>query len=161
MNAGAVPGSVQVAIAAVRECADSLGGRAETLGRALPPLRMDELLRAGAMELSAALSDTAVHVTADLALLQIEIADGRADVATVASRLSGLDQAMMRAVASAAELADELEAAAKRDETIGPVFELVIEAVGVMLQDLARAEAETHKLRTGETGGSEHAAVRW
>ena len=161
MNVGEMPGSVDIAIAAVRECADSLGGTAETLERALRLLRMDERLRAGAMELSAALSDTSGRVTFELDRLQKELAGGKAGADAVAARLSDLDRAMTRAVAAAAELAEELEAAAKRDETNGPVFELVIEAVGVLLQDLARAEAETHRLRTGITERSEQTAVRW
>lgn len=161
MNAGGNPVPVQAAVAAVRDCADSLGERAEALRRALPALRMDGRLRAGATELSSTLGDTSVRVKAELAVLEGEIGDGRADAAVVAPRLAGLDQAMTQAVAAAAELAEALEAAAKRDETSGPAFELVIEAVGRLLQDLARAEAETHKLRTGESGGSEQTAVRW
>ena len=160
MNAGGIPVPVQAAVAAVRDCADSLGERAEALRRALPVLRMDGRLRASATELSSTLGDTSVRVKAELAVLQSEIGDGRADAAAVAPRLAGLDQAMTQAVAAAAELAEALEAATKRDETNGPAFELVIEAVGQLLQDLARAEAETHKLRTGESGGSEQTAVR-
>lgn len=161
MNAGGIPEPVQAAVAAVRNCADSLGERAAILRRALPAVRMDGRLRTGAAALGTTLSDTSVHVRAELAVLEGEIGDGRADAATVAPRLADLDQAMTRAVAAAAELAEALEAAAKRDETNGPAFELVIEAVGLLLQDLARAEAETHKLRTGESGGSEQTAVRW
>jgi hypothetical protein len=153
--------AAEKAIAAVRICADTLEKRAVGLARALPPLPMDERLRASAMELCSALSDTSGRVLAELASLQQELTDGKADAATVASRLSDLDATMTRQVAAAAELADKLESAAKHDAANAPAFELVIEAVGVLLQDLVRAEAETHKLRTGMSEDSELTAVRW
>ena len=113
------------------------------------------------MELCSALSDTSGRVKFELDLLQKELVDGNADTGKVAARLSGLDATMTRQVAAAAELADKLESAAKHDAANEPAFELVIEAVGVMLQDLARAEAETHKLRTGKSEESGLTAVRW
>jgi hypothetical protein len=68
---------------------------------------------------------------------------------------------MTRAVAAAAEFAESLESAVAREAAYEPAFELVIDAVGVMLQDLAAAEAETHKLRTGTAEDGEWTAVRW
>lgn len=161
MNFGENPVSVQKAIAAVRDCADSLEARAVSLQRALPPLPMDEGLRASAMELCSALKDASGRVTFELGLLQKELVDRNADAGMLAPRLSSLDVTMTRAVAAAAELADSLESAAERDEANEPAFELVIDAVGVMLQDLARAEAETHKLRTGTAEDRQWTAVRW
>jgi hypothetical protein len=60
-----------------------------------------------------------------------------------------------------AEFAERLESAVAREAACEPAFELVIDAVGVMLQDLAAAEAETHKLRTGAAEDGEWTAVRW
>ena len=51
-------------------CADSLEARAVGLRRALPPLSMDEAMRASAMELCSVLSDTSGRVKFELDLLQ-------------------------------------------------------------------------------------------
>jgi putative AlgH/UPF0301 family transcriptional regulator len=60
-----------------------------------------------------------------------------------------------------AEFAERLESAVACEAAYEPAFELVIDAVGVMLQDLAAAEAETHKLWTGAAEDGEWTAVRW
>ena len=61
-------------------------------------------------------------------------------------RLSGLDAALMAVVAGATDLVDQMEKAAERDERQEPAFVLVIEAVGILLQELERARAATGAL---------------
>lgn len=134
------------AVAAVRACADTMQTQAESLLRSLPDLPMDAPLRAKALEFSAALKDTSNRVMFELALLQSELGEGKADAAATLQRLSGLDAAMMAVVAGATDLVDQLEKAAERDEQQEPAFVLVIGAVGVLLQELERAKTATGAL---------------
>ena len=53
----------------------------------------------------------------------------------------------MGALASAADVVDELEEAAERDERNEPPFVMMIEATGAMLQGLERAKVATEALR--------------
>lgn len=134
------------AVSAVRRCADTLERQSEGLRRALADLPMDAGLRAGALELSAALKDTSSRVMFELALLQSEIDEGKADTVASLHRLSVLDAAMMEVVAGATELVDRLEQAAERDEQYEPAFVIVIEAVGLLMRELERARAATAAL---------------
>lgn len=134
------------AVSAVRRCADTLERQSEGLRRALADLPMDAGLRAGALELSAALKDTSSRVMFELALLQTEIDQGRADAATSLRRLSGLDAAMMNVLAGATDLVEGLEQAAERDQQHEPAFVIVIEAVGVLMQELEEARRATGAL---------------
>jgi hypothetical protein len=113
----------------------------------MPKLPMPEALRANALQLAAGLKDTAERVMFELALLQTELDEGKADGAAVVRRLSGLDAAMMGAVASLAEVVDALENAAERDEAQEPAFVLVIESVGSLLQALKQAKEATAALQ--------------
>ena len=141
---------LQAAIAAVRDCADTMEAQAGDLLQALPTLPMDEALRPEALQISAGLRDAASRVTFELALLQAELAEGKADVATAIERLSGMDATMMQALAALPDTVDQLEKAAERDEAHEPAFVLVIEATSVMLQGLRTAKAATEAL--GEAG---------
>jgi len=137
---------LQAAMAAVRECADTMETQAAGLLAALPTVPMDARLRANALNLSEGLKDASSRVTFELALLQTELVEGKADTATPVQRLSGMDALMMGALAGMADLADLLEKAAEHDEENERAFVLVIEATGVLLQGLEQAKAATQAL---------------
>lgn len=139
---------LQAAMAAVRDCADTMETQAASLLQALLKLPMDEGLRANAREQSEGLKDASSRVTFELALLQTELVEGKTDTATVVQRLSSMDALMMGALAAMADVVDELEKAAERDEANERAFVLVIEATGVLLQGLENAKAATQVLRT-------------
>jgi hypothetical protein len=138
---------LRAAIAAVRDCADTMETQATSLLQALPALPMNEPLRAAALGLSAGLRDASSRVTFELALLQTEIGEGKTDIATAVQRLSAMDATMMAAVAAMTDVVDQLEKAAERDEQCERAFVLVIEATGVMLQGIERAKALTGVLQ--------------
>jgi hypothetical protein len=138
---------LEAAVAAVRDCADTMEAQAASLLQSLPELSMDEGLRATALELSAGLRDASGRVMFELALLQTEIGEGKANAATAVQRLSAMDALMMRAVAGTAEVADELETAAEGDSAQEPAFVRVIEATGVLMQGIEEARAATEGLR--------------
>jgi hypothetical protein len=137
---------LRAAIAAIRHCADAMEAQATSLLEALPTAAISEALRANALELTAGLKDASGRVTFELALLQAELADQKAVAATAVKRLSAMDATMMAAVAALTDLVDQLEAAAERDEQYEPVFVLLIEATGVLLQALGEARAATEAL---------------
>ncbi len=139
---------LQAAMAAVRDCASTMETQAVSLLAALPKVPMDEALRASALKLSAGLNDASGRVTFELALLQAELGEGKAETASAVQRLAGMDALMMGAVAAMADVADELEKAAERDETHERSFVLVIEATAAMLQGLEKAKAATQALAT-------------
>jgi len=58
----------------------------------------------------------------------------------------------MAVVAGATDLVDQLEKAAERDERQEPVFVLVIDAVGMLLQALERAKSATGALAAARSG---------
>jgi ABC-type transporter Mla subunit MlaD len=120
--------------------------QASSLLQTLPGLAMQETLRTSALVLAAKLKDTSQRVMFELALLQTELGEGKADAAAVVWRLSGLDAAMMGAVASLAEVVDALEKAAERDEEQEPAFVLLIETVGTLLKELQNAKKATGAL---------------
>ena len=117
-----------------------------SLLEALPAMPMHEGLRASALELSAGLKDASGRVTFELALLQAELGEGKVAAAPAVQRLAGMDALMMGAVAAMADVVDELEKAAERDETYERSFVLVIEATAAMLQGLEQAKATTQAL---------------
>jgi hypothetical protein len=121
--------------------------QAASLLQALPTVPLDDGLRANARNLSAGLSDASSRVSFELALLQTELVEGKADAAMVVQRLSGMDALMMGALAAMADFVDELEKAAERDEANERAFVLVIEATGVLMQGLEQAKAATQALR--------------
>jgi hypothetical protein len=86
-------------------------------------------------------------VTFELALLQTQLGEGKADAEAVVRTLSTMDATMMGALASVADFVDRLEKAAERDEANERAFVLVIEATGVMLQGLENAKIATEALR--------------
>ena len=144
---------LRAAIAAVRDCADTMETQAAGLLAALPTVAISEELRARALELSAGLKDAAGRVTFELALLQTQLGEGNADVPTAVKRLSAMDAAMMSAVAALADVVDQLEKAAERDEQYEPAFVLVIETTGVTLQGLEKAKAATQALGAAVSNG--------
>ena len=134
---------LQAAMAAVRDCASTMETQAVSLLAALPKVPMDEALRASALKLSAGLNDASGRVTFELALLQTELGEGKAEAASAVRILAGMDALMMGAVAAMADVADELEKAAELDEANERSFVLVIEATAAMLQGLEQAKAAT------------------
>lgn len=150
MTAGNTRTLLRAAVAAVRGCADTMETQAVRLLATLPTLPIDEGLRAAAIELSEGLKEASGRVTFELALLQTEMAAGKADTTTVVERLSVMDATMMSAVAASADIVDQLERAAERDERYEPAFVLMIEAAGVMLQGLEKAKAATGELRAAD-----------
>ncbi|MBK7902273.1 MAG: hypothetical protein IPJ97_04400 [Proteobacteria bacterium] len=135
---------------AVRDCADTMETQAASLLEAMPTLPMHEGSRASALELSAGLKDAASRVMFELALLETELGEGKAETASAVQRLAGMDALMMGAVAAMADVADELEKAAERDETHEQSFVLVIEATAAMLQGIEKAKAATQALDATE-----------
>jgi hypothetical protein len=140
---------LRAAIAAVRDCADTMEVQAGDLLQALPTVPMEEGLRPQALQISAQLKEASSRVTFELALLQTEVSEGRADADTAIDRLSGMDATMMQALAALPDAVDQLEKAAERDEAYEPAFVLVIEATSVMLQGLRTAKAATEALGAG------------
>lgn len=137
---------LRAAIAAIRHCADAMEAQATGLLESLPTAAISEALLANALELTAGLKDASGRVTFELALLQAELADKKAVAATAVKRLSAMDATMMAAVAALTDVVDQLEEAAERDEQYEPVFVLLIEATGVLLQALEEARAATEAL---------------
>jgi hypothetical protein len=147
MTAGDTKTLVRAALAAVRDCAETMENQATSLLQALPELSMNEELRPAVLELSGGLKDTSGRVAFELALLQAELSEGKAMVAAVVQRLSNLDSTMMTALDASADIVSQLEVAAEHDEQNEPAFVLVIEAVGVLLQALETAKAATQALQ--------------
>jgi hypothetical protein len=137
---------LQTAIAAVRDCADTMEAQAGDLLQALPTLPMDARQRRGVLQICAGLRDASGRVMFELALLQAEISEGKADAEAAIKRLSGMDATMMQALAALPDAVDQLEKSAERDEANEPAFVLVIEASSVMLQGLSTAKAATEAL---------------
>lgn len=137
---------LRAAVAAVRDCADTMEARAASLLQALPTVAISEDLRTDALRLTEGLKDASGRVTFELALLQAELADETTAPATAVKRLSAMDATMMAAVATMTGVVDQLEAAAERDERYEPAFVLLIDAAGVLLQALEKARAATEAL---------------
>ena len=134
------------AMAAARDCADTMEAQAANVVGAVADVPMDAALRAKTVERCATLKDRAGRVTFELALLEAELSKGGPPEADTVRRLIGVEATMMEALAPLAELADALEAAAERDAAQERAFVLVIEATGVMLQGLDRAREATAAL---------------
>jgi len=134
------------AMSAVRKCADAMEAQAEGLRQALPGVPIDAALRAPTLGLCAGLKDTSGRVVFELALLQTELGEGKADLATASRSLSRMDATMMGALEGVADVVDRLERAAEQDENYEAAFVLVIEAAGVMLQSFENARAATQAL---------------
>jgi hypothetical protein len=137
---------LRAAVAAVRDCADTMEQGTTSLLKSLQDVPMEEHLRATVVELGARLRDASSRVTFELALLQTELGEEKADAETAVQRLSSMDATMMRALESVPDVVDQLEKSAERDEQYEPAFVLVIEAAGVMLQALERARAATLRM---------------
>jgi chromosome segregation ATPase len=137
---------LRAAIAAVRDCADSIDQGAVSLGQSLQDVSMEDSLRTTVDDLCAKLRDASSRVTFELALLQTELGEEKADIESAVQRLSRMDATMMSALESVPDVVDKLEKSAERDEQYEPAFVLVIEAAGVMLQSLDRAKAATLRM---------------
>ncbi len=138
---------IREGLAAVRDCVGTMEEQAAHLLESLPNVHMDAALRSGAAELFAGLQDTAGRVSFEVAMLATEAGTPEADTANIVQRLIDLDATMMSALAPVAELADQLERAAERDEANERAYVLVVEAAGVLLQALEQARSATAALR--------------
>ena len=147
MTSGDQKTLLRAAIAAVRDCAETMETQAESLLLALPELSMNEELRPAVLKLSSVLKDTASRVTFELALLQAEIREDKADAAAVVRRLSNLDSTLMTVLDGSTDVASQLEKAADQDEDNELAFALVMQATEVMLQRVGNARAATQLLR--------------
>ena len=136
----------RAAIAAVRDCADTIEDRAAKLVKSLPDVAMEDALRTAVVELGARLRDASSRVTFELALLQAELGEDKVDAAGAINRLSMMDATMMGVLEAVPDVVDQLEKAAERDEQYEPAFVMVIEAAGVMLQALEKARAATLRM---------------
>ncbi len=145
---------IRSAIAAVRDCADSMDTQAVNLAQALPMLSMPAELRAAVAESVASLRETSGRVTFATSLLQAELATKGRPVAAavVVQGLAQMDAAMLTAVSPMADLVERLERAAEADEACEPAFVAVIEAVGMMLEAVERAKSATEALRAAVPG---------
>ena len=136
----------RAAIAAVRDCADTIEDRAANLLKSLPGVPVEDAQRTTVVELGARLRDASSRVTFELALLQAELGEDKVDPAAAINRLSMMDATMMGALEAVPDIVDQLEKAAERDEQFEPAFVMVIEAAGVMLQALEKARAATLRI---------------
>ena len=136
----------RAAIAAVRDCADTIEERSAKLLQSLQDVTVEESLRATVVDLGARLRDASSRVTFELALLQAELREDKVDGAAAVNRLSMMDATMMSALEAVPDIVDRLEKSAERDEQFEPAFVLVIEAAGVMLQALDKARAATLRI---------------
>jgi hypothetical protein len=136
----------RAAIAAVRDCADTIEDRSAKLLQSLRDVPVEESLRATIVDLGARLRDASSRVTFELALLQAELGEDKVDGATAVNRLSMMDATMMGGLEAVPDIVDQLEKSAERDEQFEPAFVLVIEAAGVMLQALDKARAATLRI---------------
>ena len=137
----------RAAIAAVRNCADTIEDRVANLLKSLPDVPIEDALRSTVVDLGARLRDASSRVTFELALLQTELGEDKVDAAAAINRLSMMDATMMGALEAVPDIVDQsLEKAAERDEQYEPAFVLVIEAAGVMLQALEKARAATLRM---------------
>ena len=147
MNTTDTPVLMRAAMAAVRDCADTMETEADSLLLALPELSIDEEFRPDVLKLSSGLKDTAGRVTFELALLQTQIDAGQVDAAMVVQRLSNLDSTMMTALDASTDVVSKLEKAAERDEAHEPAFALLMQATRGMLRKFGTARAATLVLR--------------
>ena len=136
----------RAAIAAVRDCADTIEDRSARLLQSLRDVPVEASLRATVVDLAARLRDASSRVTFELALLQAELGEDKVDGAAAVNRLSMMDATMMGALEAVPDIVDQLEKSAERDEQFEPAFVLVIEAAGVMLQALDKARAATLRI---------------
>jgi hypothetical protein len=146
MTAGARRTLLSAAIAAVRDCAETMETQAMGLEQALPELSLDGESQAAVLELASGVKDTAGRVTFELALLQAELGEGEMPDTAVVQRLSNLDSTMMTALDAVADVAGQLEKAAELQEQCEPPFALVMQAARVMLGKFGNARAATQVL---------------
>jgi hypothetical protein len=137
---------LSAAIAAVRDCADTMETQATGLTQALPELSLDGESQAAVLELASGLKDTAGRVTFELALLQAKLGEGEMPDRAAVQRLSNLDATMMTALDAVADVAGQLEKAAELQEQCEPPFALVMQAARVMLRKFGNARAATQVL---------------
>ena len=137
----------KAALEAVRECAQVIESRCGGLLAAVPSWQMDDAPRATLSGLCAQSTDTVRRVQFELALLSQQLADRKATPAGVLQLLTQVEATVMDGLAGFADVVDELEAEAERDERIEPAFIGTIEALGEMMRSFQHAKEATEAFR--------------
>jgi hypothetical protein len=137
----------QAAFDALRECAQVIETRSSGLLAAVASWEMDGGPRRSITDLCTAATDTSRRVLFELALLQQQLADGQETAASVLQRLTQLEATIMSGLSGFADVVDELETEAERDERIEPAFTGSIETLGEMMRVFQQAKTATENLR--------------
>jgi hypothetical protein len=135
------------AIAAVTECAAGMLNEAAQLQERLQTLRLPEPMAEEVSAQALALDAEAVGALSVLKELCAATESGYLNAADVLRMLTEIDARMMGALSSLVDLSGRLEKAAEVDERCEPVFVLVIEAAGRLLEGFKPAQAGTRALR--------------
>jgi len=135
------------AIAAVTECAAQVLSEAARLQEPLPGLRLSQPLAEEVPALALTLDAEAVGALGVLKELRSATESGYLNAADVLRVLTEIDARLVAALADLVELSGRLEKAAETDERCEPVFVLVIEAAGRLLQEFQKAQGATRALR--------------
>jgi hypothetical protein len=137
------------AIAAVTECAAGMLNGATQLQERLQTLRLPEPMAGEVPAQALALDAEAVGALGVLEELRAATESGYLNAADALRVLTEIDARMMGALSSLVDLSGRLEKAAEVDERCEPVFVLVIEAAGRLLEMFKPAQAATRALREG------------
>jgi hypothetical protein len=135
------------AIAAVTECAAGMLNEATQLQERMQALRLPEPMADEVPAQALALDAEAVGALGVLKELRSAAESGYLNAAEVLRVLTEIDSRMMGALSGLVELSGRLERAAEMEERLEPVFELVIEAAGRLLEGFKPAQAATRALR--------------
>lgn len=135
------------AIAAVTDCAAQILTEASGLQEQLKSSRVPEPLAGDAQALALSLDAEAVGTLGVLKELRSATESGYLNGAEVQRVLTEIDARLVAALAGLVELSGRLEKAAETDERLEPVFVLVIEAAGRLLEGFQSAQAATQALR--------------
>ena len=135
------------AIATVTECAAQVLAEATSLQEPLPGLRLSQPLAEELPALALTLDAEAVGALGVLEELRSATESGYLNAADVLRVLTEIDARLVAALADLVELGGRLEKAAETDERCEPVFVLVIEAAGRLLQEFQKAQGATRALR--------------
>lgn len=135
------------AIAAVTDCAAQILTEATSLQEQLKPLRVPEPLAEEAHALALTLDAEAVGALGVLKELRSATESGYLNGAEVQRVLTEIDARLVAALAGLVDMSGRLEKAAETDERLEPVFVLVIEAAGRLLEGFQLAQAATRALR--------------
>jgi hypothetical protein len=135
------------AIAAVTDCAAQILTEASSLQEQLKSSRVPEPLADDAQALALSLDAEAVGALGVLKELRSATESGYLNGAEVQRVLTEIDARFVAALAGLVDMSGRLEKAAETDERLEPLFVLVIEAAGRLLEGFQSAQAATRALR--------------